>query len=115
MRQILDKYPDLVYNNKNTKTEVLYIVCNIGNFTLFCEENESKFANCKYPYYANRSKQIVKKIFFGEDISIAEKDFIRKHTSTTEDEWKRLSECFNELDIEITEEFLDINNIPSAI
>lgn len=91
------------------------MVCNVGNFILFCEENEDKFSNCKYPYYANRSKQIVKKIFFGEDVSVTEKDFIKKHTSTTEEEWRNLSEKFNELDIEITEEFLDINNMPSAI
>jgi hypothetical protein len=94
--------------------EVLYMACNIGDFTLFCEEYENKFANCRYPYYANRSKQIVKKIFFGEDISVAEKDFIRKHTSTTEDEWRRLSEHFNELDIKITEEFMDVDNMPYA-
>ena len=89
-------------------------ICKIGNFKLFLEENTEKFANIKYRYYQEKSEQIVKKIFFGEEISEQEKEFVEKHTLTTAKVWQELAEKFNELDIEITEEFLDINNMPYA-
>ena len=90
-------------------------ICKIGNFKLFIEENAEKFSNIKYRYYQEKSEQIIRKIFFGKEISKQEKDFVEKHTQTTVKAWQDLAEHFNELDIEITEEFMDINNMPTAI
>ena len=87
---------------------------NIGNFKAFCEENASKFANCTYKYYEEKCKKIIKELFFGEEITEEEKAFVKKHTNTSAEEWKILSEKFNELDIEIIEEFMDPENMPYA-
>ena len=90
-------------------------LCSIGNFNVFYEKHKDKFSKCKYVFFLEKSKELVKKVFVGEKLNDAERRALEAYTGVSVDTWKKLSDDFNTLDVEIPEECLDPNNIPSAI
>jgi hypothetical protein len=94
------------------------MTCNTGNFELFLTENRSQVENCKYEYYRVKITSILRKVFFGYSITEQETALLEKHTNCTEKEWRKRADDFNfngRFDTTIECEFLDANNMPSAI
>lgn len=88
------------------------------NFDSFLSKYYSLFCVCKYTYYRNKCIQIVRNIFFDNVVSDDDKNLLFKQTSISSDEWKRIIDEFNfdsRFDTSCCDEFMDANNMPSAI
>ena len=86
------------------------------NFEAFIKQYENKFNNCKYPYFANKCKEIVRKLFFKSEISEEEKDMLKNRLGISAEEWQKLIKEYNrEEEAIFTQEcFLDPDNMPYA-
>ena len=65
------------------------------NFEAFMKQHEGKFNNCKYPYFANKCKAIIRKLFFKQDVSKEEKDMLENRLGISAEEWQKLIKEYN--------------------
>lgn len=90
-----------------------------ANWGIFLKEHGDKFSNCKYPFYENKCKEIVRNIFHLKDISKDEEIFLEKQSGISVVEWKRIVEEFNygvkQHEEELFQEYpMDANCMPFA-
>lgn len=88
-------------------------------FDDFLKKYNNKFSECRYPFYENRCKKIVRKLFYLQLVTEDEIAFLEKHSKVSQKEWMQcISEfngCLEEEEQELTKEcFLDPNNMPYA-